>query len=619
MKNNFFNWLSSNKAIVIILIIGAFLRLFHLDFQSVWLDEIHTLNEANPKLSFGEVHEALLVSEPHPPLYFFMMNIFFKIFGYTTIVARLFSALIGIAGLYAIYLLGKELFSKKAGIYAMVLLSVNWFHIYYSQDARMYVLLFLTTTLSFYFLVKYLKSPSVKNAVIYGIVSALMIYSHFFALFTFIAQYLILLYFVIFPFNITRIKFVKHTLISAVTAIVLYIPTYKLLLKTTEMQSIWIPMPGLDVYTQFFKDFFGQSEMVLFFVVPIIIYYFIKLFGETQSKDFSINPNEDKFSFSFIILFLWILITMLIPLVRTYTSLPMLVNRYFINILPAILILLSIGLQMIKNKTVKYGMISILFLFSLTDIFIVKKYYTNPTKTQFREGSNFIVENNANKNKVVTSLGWYFQFFLKNDKVNFEIIDKPLDAYVEEIKGDTTKVAAFWYIDAHGRAYNPTPATIDFLEKHFYVEKNFNGNDVWVKKYELKKNKPQVDFSKLKQKIKANNSVIQSNIEVFEKKDNNIYHISGWAYIKGIESKANRTEIFLINDAHQINVQSDQIIRKDITSFFKDDNVDYDTSGFEAKIDLNKIPKGEYKLAIYMANTDKNLEEIKVTDLIIKN
>lgn len=546
------------------------------------------------------------------------MNVVFKIFGYSTFVARMVSALIGIAGLYAIYLLGKELFSKKVGIYAMILLSVNYFHIYYSQDVRMYGLLFLTTTLSFYYLTRLIKTPTLKNTLIFGLVSTLMIYSHFFAIFTLFAQYIILLYYIISPFNISRVKFFKYSLISAGMTILLYIPTYKLILKTTEMKSIWIQMPGLDVYTQFFKDFFGQSEMVLFFIMPLIIFYFIKLFGEKQNQKTSINPIEDKNIFSFIILFFWVLITMIIPLIRTYTSLPMLVNRYFINILPAILIMISIGLSMINSKVIKYGMISIICIFSLSDVFIVKNYYQNPTKTQFREGSNFIIENNNNRNKVVSSLGWYFQFFLKNDKINYDVIEKPLDAFVEEMKLDPTKIQPFWYIDAHGRKYNPTQPTIDFLEQHFYVEKNLNGHDVWVKKYELIGNKPKVDLSKLNLKIKESESKIQSNVEVFELKEGK-FVISGWAYIKNIESKSNRLELFLINDENQINVQSDQIIRKDITTFFNKDNVNYDMSGFEAKIDLSKIPKGNYKLAIYIANSSQGFEEIKVCDLLVKN
>ena len=611
MKNNIINWIKSNKVIVIFLIIGAFLRLFHLDFQSVWLDEIHTLNESNPEFSFQEVYSTLLIAEPHPPLYFFIMNIVFKIFGYTTLVARLFSAFIGIAGIYTIYLLGKELYSKKVGIYAMILLSVNYFHIYYSQDARMYVLLFFTTTLSFYFLTKLLKNPTIKNTIIFSVVSTLMIYSHFFFFFSLIAQYLILLYFIIFPFKVTRIKFLKYMFISGIITVLLYIPTYKLILKTTQMKSIWIEMPGLDVYTQFYKDFFGQSELVLFFTIPILLLYFIKLFDISETKHYSINPNEDKLKFSFIILFTWIFITLLIPLIRTYTSLPMLVNRYFINILPAILIILAIGLCSIKNKIIKKGIILIIFIFSITDLFIVKSYYNKATKTQFREGSNFIIENNKNNSKVVTSLGWYFNYFLNNDKVKYKVIDKSLENYIEEIKQDTTNLDEFWYIDAHNSPYRLSESSEKFLEKNFSIENNVDLIDCWAKFYVKKTNEFKViNMSQFDLKNKLGTSNINYWIESFIIENNEI-KVNGWAYLKNQDAYLSKIRLILIEKeiAYELPVEMNR--RIDIT---KSDRTgyNYDNSGFAVKIATNKLKKGEYKIGIFIKSNNK--QEFVLTD-----
>ncbi|MFN3640429.1 MAG: glycosyltransferase family 39 protein [Flavobacterium sp.] len=153
MKN--FSWLKEHKFLVLILSLGILLRFYHLDFQSVWLDEIHTLNEANPNLSFMEMYDLIKVTEPHPPLYFILIKIAFSIFGYSTFVLRFFSALIGVIGILAIYKLGKELVNKQVGIISALLLSLNYFHLYHSQDGRMYALLFLTTVISFYFFIKF--------------------------------------------------------------------------------------------------------------------------------------------------------------------------------------------------------------------------------------------------------------------------------------------------------------------------------------------------------------------------------------------------------------------------------------------------------------------------------
>ena len=611
MFGNLINLIKSNKVIFLFLIIGSFLRLYHLNFQSPWLDEIHTLNEANPKLSFNEVHDALLIAEPHPPLYFFIMNVVFKIFGYSTFIARMVSAIIGIAGLYSIYLLGKELFSKKAGIFAMILLSVNYFHIYYSQDARMYGLLFLTTTLSFYYLTRLIKIPTLKNTLIFGLVSTLMIYSHFFAVFTLFAQYIILLYYIIFPFNISRARFFKYSLISGLMTILLYIPTYKLILKTTEMKSIWIQMPGLDVYTQFFKDFFGQSETVLFFIVPLIIFYFIKLFGENQNQKNTINPIEDKNIFSFIVLFLWILITIIIPLIRTYTSLPMLVNRYFINILPAVLIMISIALSMINNKIVKYGIISILFVFSLSDIFIVKKHYTQPNKSQFREASEFVKSNTKPNEIIYSSLSWYFNYFFNEPK----IIDKPLNSIISETKNDTTLLATFWYINSHGNKFEISKENEQFFNENYVVDKNFEGYDAWAKRFIPKKFiKNDIKIDKFKPFSKPNyGNKIKAWIEKFDIQNDSI-KIVGWSFIEKIDSKNSDIYLVFLNDNQYKIFLTTLINRPDITAT-ENCGIDYNNSGFDLKLLKKELNKGVYRLGIYIKNDKK--EGLLITDKVI--
>ena len=123
------NWFKPNYALLVVLLVAATLRFFHVDYQSVWLDEIHTLNEANPSLSLSGIYNAILGADPHPPLYFIILNFVFKIFGYTTFVARMFSAVVGVASIVGMYFLGKELFNNKVGIYASLLLAVNYFHL----------------------------------------------------------------------------------------------------------------------------------------------------------------------------------------------------------------------------------------------------------------------------------------------------------------------------------------------------------------------------------------------------------------------------------------------------------------------------------------------------------
>ncbi len=104
-KMKIINWFKENYVLVVILLFAAFLRFYHADFQSIWCDEILSMNNSNPKLTLKELYESVLFWEYLPHLYFYLLRFVFEIFGYSTLVARLFSGVIGIFGVYAIYIL----------------------------------------------------------------------------------------------------------------------------------------------------------------------------------------------------------------------------------------------------------------------------------------------------------------------------------------------------------------------------------------------------------------------------------------------------------------------------------------------------------------------------------
>jgi 4-amino-4-deoxy-L-arabinose transferase-like glycosyltransferase len=609
----FFNWFKENKLLLLLIFIGAIFRFYKIDFQSVWLDEIHTINESNPNISISELHSSLLASDPHPPLYFILVQLFFKIFGYSTFVLKTFSALMGIGGLLAIYFLGKEIMNKKVGLIAVMLLSVNYFHIYYSQEARMYSMLFFTTTLSFYFLVRFLKNPSIKTVILHAVFAALMIYTHFFALFALFAEYVILLLFIIKPHEIDRKKMLLFSILSGFITLILYTPSFKTFVETAKRTSIWIPMPSIDVYTQIFKEFFGQSEIVIFFILTLLIFFFIKLYNRENKEELSINPNEEKQIFSFILLFCWIIITLLIPLISSYVKLPMLISRYFINILPAIILLIAIGIYYIKNNVVKLAILSIFVIFSLTDIIIVKRYYRLVVKTQFREATQFIIDNNSSKDNVVTSLGWYLPYFLNNEENKNTIIDKSLDVYVSEMSQDVSKIKSFWYFDGHIRPYNPSEETKLFLENNYVLDKNIDLYDCYAKHFIIKSNfKPKIDIVSFYPLKDRNGDNINFSVEVFDNSQEKI-SISGWAYFDKQVASNSKIQLLAIKDNQIEMIFNESVRREDVTSYFKS-LYDISNSGFKAVFSKLKYGKGTYKIAIYILDNQNHKKGLVITD-----
>lgn len=606
-------WIKDNYILILALLMGAFLRFYNLEYQSVWLDEIHTLNESNPKQTIAELYTSLLLSDPHPPLYFILVYYLFKLIGYTTFTLHLFSAVTGVLGILTTYLLGKELFNKKVGAYSALILSINYFHLFYSQEGRMYALLFLFTTISFYYLIRFIKTPNLKQTFIYGLSAALMIYCHFFGLFTLVSQFLILLFFIFKPYKVKRSLFLLYCFIAGVFTIVLYIPTLSIFLKAAERTTIWIPMPSLDVYTQIFKDFFGQAELVIFFILVTVFLYFIHLFKSKSSEGNYINPNKDKLVFSFLVLFVWIAITLLIPLIRTYTALPMLISRYFTNVIPAILLIVSIALYYIRNEIVRYGIIALIVVFSITDIIVVKKYYKTVTKTQFREATNFIIENNKNNSPVVTSLSWYYPFFLNNDQVKMTIIDNTLQTYVENLMKDTIAPKAFWYTDAHNRRLNISSETQKYLEDNYLVEYNLELVDAWTNYYTpISSTINEIQLPMYKPGVNKTGDDFSYYVDAF-KVDSEMVSISGWAYFHNQDATYTQIKVLLLYNNSFYKIGSQMERREDLNTYFKSD-YNLSNSGFKGKLLLEKLLPGSYQVALLIENKSTHKQGLVLCD-----
>lgn len=608
-----FSWFKENYLLIAILCVAAVLRVYHIDYFSLWMDEVNTINEANPNYSLSEVYQAILDTDgASPPLFFFITHFVFKIFGYTSFVLRMISVIYGIAGVLMIYILGKEILSKRAGLYAAILLTVNYYHLAYSQEARFYAFLFLVTTISFYALIRFIKKPTYLTAIFYGISAALMLYGHFFAMFTLCAQYLILLYFVIKPYSVNRIKFFLYSFISGVTTIVLFLPfTYDFLVKTSEIKKTYISAAGLDFFTQLLSEFFGKSEIILFFVLILVFLFFVQLSKARSDDRYQIDPNKNKMVFAFFILFIWTIITILLPLVRSYTTVPMLQNRYLIGILPAIIIIISIGLFYIRSEITRLLILSTIVVFSINDIVLVKSYYTVVRKDEFREVTSFVSKNNIKNEPVVSNRIWYMTYYFRDEK--FKLIDSKLEDYVNEMIKGTAKKYSFWYAGAGEEVAKISKEAQLFLDKNFEIENNADFYGLWAKHYVNVTNAtPEYNISKYDTLKKINGDEFMSYIDSYQCKDGEI-NIEGYAFFKDQDSEDSQIEILMIGEKKAFKLQNQKVNRHDVTNWFKS-QYDLDHSGFKVNLLSNNLLPGKYQLAILLKNKKTNKEGLILTE-----
>ncbi len=162
--------------------LGIAIRFASLDVQSYHHDEVITAARVIPG-NFADMLRAVANSESNPPLYYVLAWGWAKLFGAGEVGLRSLSALFGAVTVPLVYCIGRELASRRAGLIAAALVAVNPMLIWYSQEARSYALLVLLCAASLLFFARALRTRSGRDLALWGLLSALALYSHYFAFF----------------------------------------------------------------------------------------------------------------------------------------------------------------------------------------------------------------------------------------------------------------------------------------------------------------------------------------------------------------------------------------------------------------------------------------------------
>jgi 4-amino-4-deoxy-L-arabinose transferase-like glycosyltransferase len=173
-------------------LLAAVLRFATLGVQAYHHDEIVTASRVL-RGSFWHAMDAVGFSESAPPLYYALAWIWTQATGTGEYGLRSISALAGVATVPVVFLIGFELRGRRAGLMAAALAAVNPMLLWYSQEARAYALLVLFCSLSLLYCIRALRHGRRRDFTAWGIVSALALGTHYFALFVVAAEVVLLL------------------------------------------------------------------------------------------------------------------------------------------------------------------------------------------------------------------------------------------------------------------------------------------------------------------------------------------------------------------------------------------------------------------------------------------
>ena len=134
----------------LILLVAVVLRVYHIGHSSLWSDEGNTW--ALLSRSFTQIARDA-AADIHPPGYYWLLKVWSMVFGTSAVGMRSFSALLGVLLVYILYQIARQVQPHRhrsqiswIALLTAWLAAINPFHIYYSQEARMYMLLTVAAT-----------------------------------------------------------------------------------------------------------------------------------------------------------------------------------------------------------------------------------------------------------------------------------------------------------------------------------------------------------------------------------------------------------------------------------------------------------------------------------------
>ncbi len=163
----------------VVLVVAALLRFYALSAESFWFDETYSVWVARHSVGW---HIELSTQRIFPPLYYLVLHFWLRL-GSSEFAVRSLSVLIGLGSIGAVYGLARGLFDRRVGLLSALLLAVSPLHIWYSQEARMYILVAALGLYSAHFMLLALRGGKSWHWVAYVLGTALLMNAHYFAVF----------------------------------------------------------------------------------------------------------------------------------------------------------------------------------------------------------------------------------------------------------------------------------------------------------------------------------------------------------------------------------------------------------------------------------------------------
>jgi mannosyltransferase len=389
--------IKKNRVIMAILSLAFAMRLIVIN-QSLWLDEAISA-EVVRDFSYKGIITDFVGSDNHPPLFYLDLKFWTDLFGYSEFALRFPSVIYGVLTVFVTFLIAQRIVGKRNKsfpILASALLATSQFHIYYSQEARMYSLAAFLATLAIYAFLYLLKENDNYYWTLFSFAICALVFTDYVPVF-------MLPVFWIYAFLKKKPKsWWKKFLVFHLPLIVLgllWLPTF--LVQVEKGRWLVATLPAWKqvaggasfkqaalVWMKFvlgrigFRDKIFYYSLILIASVPFIV---------TLIKSF---VSKQKLS----LIWLWLVAPLLLGFISSYWA-PFFIYFRFLFVVPAFYLLIAWGVIIFKNSRFRTLIIISILVINLTS-WVIYVFDERQQREHWRQATSF-VEEKATKDEVV--------------------------------------------------------------------------------------------------------------------------------------------------------------------------------------------------------------------------
>ena len=443
-----------NYFIFILIIASAiFLRFYNYNFQDFWWDELVTFLNVDPSLSLKETylraHSYTIGTHldydyaENANFYLYIYKFILGIFSYTPGVGRIITASFGLLVVLISIIIYKNFIGKNI-IFFSILVAFNYYLIIQSQEFRYNIFFCFISLICIFFFFYFINEKIFINKKItkffYFLTLFLTLWTNVFGFIIYFSQLLTLL--------LKNRNILLKNIIFYFSIPVLYlIINFKQLVNFSKISYFPVPNKQLEFFIDYdFKYFFGSIISGKIFLIIFLFLFFYNIRKILTSK------------LEIVFLFILLSCSYFLPIVYSIISKPILQTRYIIYLVPVIIILLVFMVDLLKVKSLKVIITSILILICTSNTVYSLYILKRNDKPHITEVLNKISEIDYNSKIHLATSNIYLLNFLKR-KTEFEKLNIN---FISCEKLNSLNLKTYWEIDMFpARGYSCRKGYID--------------------------------------------------------------------------------------------------------------------------------------------------------------